>query len=191
MCSSDLGTNGFPMLGRSAPYRMAMPAPLVAGVKHGLISAGEARRGLDCIWSHFIRHGAMKKGIIMQGFHGTDSRLIDPYSGPASSLWSLRSLVMAFQYPAESAFWTARPLPLPVEQGDFDVYLPGPNWHVRGHRKGSEITIELPANKELCASGFARQNPLARMKCFLGVAPRPRNLGPKYDRHAYSSRHPF
>jgi len=186
-----IGPNGFPMLGRSAPYRMAMPAPLVAGVKHGMISAGEARRGLDCTWRHFICKGAIKKGMITEGYYGTDSRLIDPYSGPASSLWSLRSLIMAFYYRAESEFWTERPLPLPVEQGDFDVYLPGPRWHVRGSRETSEITIELPANRDISASNFTRQNPVARMKCFLGVAPRPRNLGPKYDRHAYSSRHPF
>lgn len=183
-----IGPRGFPMFGRSVLYRMAMPVPLVAGVRQGLISAGEARRGLDCIWSHFIRNGALKRGIISQGFYGTDSRLIDPYSGPASSLWSLRSLVVALHYPAQSEFWTADPLPLPVETGDFDVYLPGPRWHVRGIQASSEITIALPEKSEERATEFTRQGWYQNLRCFLGIASRPKNLGPKYDLPAYSSR---
>ncbi len=182
-----IGPEGFPVLGRSIPYRMAVPAPLVAGVEHELIEAGEARRALDCIWNHFITRRALRNGMVTQGFYKSDSRLIDPYSGPASSLWSLRSLVMAFYYPPEHDFWTAEPLPLPVERQDYAIYFDAPKWHVRGDKQTSEITLSLAANSQKSPAKFASRSVIYQLKCFLGVAPRPKNLGPKYDRHTYSS----
>jgi hypothetical protein len=105
-----IGPKGLPIIGRSVPYRLAAPAPLVAAVGKfpQLVTAGEGRRALDVVWQHFLARGALRNGIVTQGYYGPDPRVVDPYSGPASGFWSLRSLVMAFTYPSHHAFWQAK-----------------------------------------------------------------------------------
>lgn len=178
------GPRGFPVMGRSITYRMAAPAPLVAGAEWDWIEPGQARRALDCVWSHFISHGALASGIVSQGLTEADIRFLDPYSGPASSLWSLRSLIMAFYYPADHAFWKVQPSPLPVEQQDFDRMLEVPGWKVIG-RKGA-VGIEIPANRGKSPADFIAVSRYFAMKSMLGIAQRPKNIEPKYDREKYS-----
>src|SRR5207248_770688 len=81
---------------RSACYRMAAPVPLLLeqfDAVHG--QPGEARRALDATWEYFLQHNGAKDGNITQGYCGSDARVLDNYSGPASCLWGMRSLIAA------------------------------------------------------------------------------------------------
>ena len=143
-----IGPEGFPVLGRSIPYRIAAAAPLVLWhSRHAdIVTPGVARRALDVTWSYFIRRGAVRHGIVTQGYHGPDARLVDSYSGPASSLWSLRSLIAAYAFPPDAALWTSAPEPLPIERAGFEFTIDGPGWHVRGDHGTRAISIEVLAN---------------------------------------------
>lgn len=189
-----LGPSGFPILGRSIPYRLAAPVPLVAGLEAcpGVVSPGEARRALNVVWRHFLSRGAMHRGTITQGYYGPDPRVVDPYSGPASSLWSLRSLVMAFALPVDHPLWQAGEEPLPVEVADFDIRIAGPGWRVTGEHESGTIVVEVLANEldaEPQLEPFARIDVLRSLA--FGEPPRPKNLEAKYERRFYRSDFPF
>jgi hypothetical protein len=189
-----LGPNGFPILGRSIPYRLAAPAPLIAGLDQcpGVVSPGEARRALNVIWQHFLSRGALRRGTVTQGYYGPDPRVVDPYSGPASSLWSLRSLVMAYALPPDHLLWQAMEEPLPVEVEDFVIEIEGPRWRVTGDRASGAIVVEVLDNEH----GAAPQlEPFTRIQVLhslaFGEPPRPKNLNAKYGRRFYRSDTPF
>lgn len=182
---------GFPIMGRSACYRMAAPVPLVfAQESHPhVVSAGEARRAVDVTWQYFVRRGAVRDGSVTQGYFDSDPRLLEDYSGPASCLWSLRSLVAAFALPEDSAFWTATPAPLPVETGDFELTLPEPGWVIVGNRGTGSIVIR---------TAHANDPPLQRHKLVDRIVEqltrkprRPKNHEAKYCRSQYDSAAPF
>ena len=189
-----LGPEGFPILGRSVPYRIAAPGPLVQWqARHAdLVSSGVARRALDAVWSYFIRHGAVRRGMVTQGYHGPDARLVDRYSGPASSFWSLRSLVAAFSFPPAAPLWTASPEPLPVEVSDYDVLLDGAGWRVRGERATRRITIEVLRNAPGAAPALTPVRPLEYVRSIAHGRPfRPANDEAKYGRRFYRSHEPL
>lgn len=189
-----IGPCGVPILGRSVQYRLAVPAPLVAGVENhaDVVSAGEARRALDCVWRYFVGHGALRRGIITAGYHATDPRLVDPYAGPASSLWSLRSLVMAFYYPDHHPFWTSPAEPLPVEREDFDLTVEPIGWRVSGTRATGVVMIEILGNARGANPPLEPFGRLDVLRNFaLGKPPRPMNLDAKYGRRRYRSDFPF
>jgi hypothetical protein len=182
------------MLGRSIGYRMAVPAPLIIGhiTDPDVMAAGLARRSLDAVWSYFIRHGAVRGGNVTQGYHGPDPRILDMYSGPASCLWSLRSLVVAFCLPESSSFWQGHAGLLPVEERDYEIKINATGWIIRGRRNGSVIEIELPR------PGHEKEWPLreaGRLRRFLevvsGIPLRPGNHKAKYERRTYSSARPL
>lgn len=188
-----IGPAGFPVMGRSVCYRMAAPAPLVAGhVRHpGVVSAGEARRALDATWMHFVGGGAVREGMATQGYYGADPRVLDNYSGPASSLWSLRSLVAAFRLPDAAPFWSGPPAPLPVEVADYRITVPATGWTITGRRDDGSITLDIPQSEthpaRLEPYGFRR-----RLATLLAREPRrPENTHAKYGQRSYSSAHPF
>ena len=189
-----IGPEGFPVMGRSVHYRMAAPAPLVLGhVEHPeIVSAGEARRALDCTWRHFIRNGALELGRPTQGYYGEDVRILDNYAGPASPMWSLRSLVAAFALPSTAPFWQTDPEPLPVERGDFVVPIEGPGWIVHGEQATGVISLEIPANR---GAGAGALEPFTLRDRFLSVAydrpRRPANTAARYDLPRYRSDPPF
>jgi hypothetical protein len=188
-----IGPRGFPVLGRSVHYRMAAPAPLVAAATShpDTVSPAEARRALDVTWRYFVARGALRKGIITQGYHGPDARVLDPYAGPASSLWSLRSLVMAYHHPPGEAFWSGAPQPLPVERGDFELHIAGPQWKVTGEHATGAITIEVLGNPA-GAPALARFSRLDALLNFaLGEPKRPQSLQAKYGRRFYRSNPPY
>ncbi len=181
------------MLGRSACYRMAAPAPLVLAQawqeQRNLVSAAEARRGLDAVWQYFITHGAVCKGTVTQGYFESDPRLLEDYSGPASCLWSLRSLVAAFALPDSHAFWQADPAPLPVEQGDYRVPIAPTAWTVVGDRASSTVRIETGQPDEPALEGFS---PFDRLIGWFSRHPRrPKNIAAKYQRAHYDSASPY
>jgi hypothetical protein len=140
--------DGFPICGRSICYRMAAPAPLVAAATRGLngISPGMARKALDAVWQYFIKRQALRHGTITQGYWQQDLGLLDSYSGPGSSLWSTRSLTVAFYNAPELSFWNHPLVDLPVEQESFTVFIPEIQWEIRGIRSTREVQIVKPHN---------------------------------------------
>lgn len=186
-----IGPAGLPMLGRSACYRMAAPAPLVfAQATHpDLVSPGEARRALDTVWQHFIRRGAVARGNVTQGYHGPDPRLLEDYSGPASCLWSLRSLVAAFALPDEDAFWQSRPTPLPVERSDYRLHLHVPGWTLVGRQANHSIRIETGHPDAPALEPYTLSNRIAG--AFARLPHRPKNIPAKYHRAHYDSTAPY
>lgn len=189
-----MGPSGFPILGRSVCYRMAAPAPLVLGQETdpSIVSPGEARRALDAVWSHFISRGALRGGNVTQGYHGDDPRVLDNYSGPASGLWSARSLVAAFSFPEDSPFWRSAAGELPVERGSYRLDLAAPGWRVTGVRETGAIAIEVLRNPEKPDEPLEEYGPRKRLAGWLlGRASRPENRKAKYGRRFYRSDRPF
>jgi hypothetical protein len=189
-----LGPCGVPILGRSICYRMALPAPLIFGhsTHPDQVTAGEAKRSLDIIWRYFIRHGAVALGSVTQGYCGADPRILDNYSGPASCLWSLRSLVAAFYYPEDSTLWCASGEPLPVEKGDYSIIISASGWRVQGKKNGNVIEVEKinsvgASERPLKGYGTFRKS----MELILRRPLRPANRHVKYERRVYSSGRPF
>lgn len=133
--------NGFPFFGRSACYRLAAPASLIAAVDQNspAIQVEEAKRAFDTTLSYFISNGAMKFGAPTQGVFHDDERLVDNYSGPASSFWSLRALNIALFCGKRSGLWNADESPLPIESGDFDVDIAAINAKAIGVFQTQEV----------------------------------------------------
>ncbi len=128
---------GVPFFGRSACYRLAASAPLLAAVDQGsdAIAVGEARRAFHCNLRYFISNGAFVNGAPTQGLFDDDVRLVDNYSGPASSFWSLRALNIALFCGQRSGLWQAAEAPLEIEKGNFsfdiaaiEAKVIGPVW---------------------------------------------------------------
>ena len=85
---------------------MAAPSPLIFGQQTDPdeVPPAEARRALDATWSYFIQRDSLKGGNVTQGYCESDPRILDNYSGPASCLWALRSLILAYSMSSDSAF---------------------------------------------------------------------------------------
>ena len=189
-----IGPAGFPVLGRSACYRIAAPTPLVFGQETDpqVVSPAEARRALDAIWSYFVTRGALHGGNVTQGYFGTDARLLENYSGPASALWSTRSLIAAFSLPEGSSFWRSPAGALPVELASYEVELGPPGWKVTGDRESQTIQIEILANREAGDEPLEEPGALDRLVGTLfRTARRPGNRKAKYGRRFYRSDVPF
>jgi hypothetical protein len=188
------GPNGFPIMGRSVCYRIAAPAALVSAsfLDPELVTPGEARRALDLAWRYFIRNGAVARGNVTQGYFASDPRILDSYSGPASCLWSLRSLVVAFSLSEDSDFWRRPGAPLPVEKGDFVLEIPAIGWRVIGDSGKADVRIEPDAN---AGRPTPRLEPVATkdrvLNSLLARGRRPSNLAAKYESQVYSSARPF
>lgn len=189
-----IGRDGIPILGRSVCYRLAAPAPLVFGhiADSTAVSAPEARRALDIIWSHFIRSGALRDGSVTQGYCGTDPRVLDRYSGPASCLWSLRSLVPAFRLPPDSPFWADAAGQMPIDEGDYAVSLETVGWTVTGDRESGSVRLTKADSLPSAETELQDYTLLRRLATFaLGRPYRPYNGEAKYSRGTYSSAAPF
>lgn len=186
-----IGPEGFPIMGRSACYRMGVSAPLIQAqdLHSDLVPPGMARRALDTIWSYFIRNGALQNGNVTQGYFESDPRLLENYSGPASCLWSLRSLIPAFALPDNHPFWQAAHEPLFVERGDFQLTLSTPGWSVNGNQATCNITLHTGRKDNPV---LAQQGWLARLGELFTCRPRrPYNIPAKYHRSCYESAAPY
>jgi hypothetical protein len=189
-----IGPQGLPILGRSICYRMATPAPLVFGQQTDPdeISSSEARRALDATWAYFIQRGALVNGNVSQGYCGPDARILDNYSGPASCLWSLRSLIVAYSLPRNSPFWRASGGLLPVERQSYSVHIPSTGWTITGDQATATIVIHKAAPRVAEAASLTDYDALHRMATALLWRPfRPENNDAKYGRGSYSSSDPF
>lgn len=188
------GPAGFPIRGRSICYRMAVPAPLVAGqsAHPELIPPDEARRALDDTWRYFIARTGVSRGTVTQGYCGPDARVLDNYSGPASCLWSLRSLVIAFSQAPEAPFWRGKAGQSPVDTADVDVSIPAVRWRIVG-RKGSGFVSILNADSLASERTALRSAGLVRRtrELILQRPSRPNNTAAKYYRGWYRGDQPF
>jgi hypothetical protein len=189
-----MGPSGVPIRGRSICYRMAAPAPLVFDYASSSSStkAGEARRALDLTWTYFIRRGAVRAGTITQGYCGADKRLLDNYSGPASCLWSLRSLIPAFAIPAGDAFWQGARGSLPIDRGNYRARIASIGWTIVGDAAAG--TTALTADDSLPDSLTDVQSAPSwlQLKSLVTGRPyRPLNTEAKYQRGTYQSEPPF
>jgi hypothetical protein len=189
-----LGPHGLPVMGRSVCYRMAVPAPLIfASTLHPeSLPPAIARRALDVTWDFFLEHGALRDGRVTQGYCGDDAAMLDNYSGPASCLWSLRSLVVALDLAADSEFWTQDAAPLPVEQGDFERRIAGGRWLARGDASTGDVTLVNPQPLPEAQTGIEPFGLVDRaISAVRGGPRRPHNEGAKYGKATYGSRRPF
>jgi len=189
-----IGPAGFPILGRSVCYRMAAPAPLVFGQQTdpATVSPGEARRALDAIWTYFIQRGALHGGNVTQGYCAADPRILDNYSGPASALWSTRSLVAAFSFPEASAFWQTAAGELPVEKGSSRIDVEPIGWRITGSRESHAIAVEILRNQDAPDAPLAGYGLHRRVAGALLRRPfRPGNRKAMYGRRRYASDEPF
>jgi hypothetical protein len=189
-----LGPNGMPVFGRSVCYRMAVAAPLVfASTLHPeAVKPAQARRALDLTWDFFLEHGAMREGRVTQGYCGDDAAILDNYSGPASCLWSIRSLIAALDLGPEATFWTQPAEPLPVERGDFTRSIAKGTWQVRGDRRTGDVTIVNPTPLPDTQTKLEPYDFLQRaLGAVRGSPRRPHNEAAKYERAEYGSVQPF
>jgi hypothetical protein len=193
LTSHLIAPNGIPILGRSICYRTAIPVPVIADtfIDGAAASQGRGRRALDAVWRYFVANGSLRNGALTQGYFGNDPRFIDLYTGPGSSHWGLRSLVLALMHPRGADFWTVPDAALPVEAGDYRLDLPKLGWIVSGHRETGEITIAIPRNQQ---TAIAPEPWTMRMRWAERIARqpvRPRNMAIKYETAEYSSLRPF
>lgn len=188
-----LSPRGFPILGRSVCYRMAASVPLIAGHLRNpaWVEAGVAKRAFDSLWQHFISVGAVAAGNVTQGYHQQDLRFLDNYSGPASCLWSLRSLILAFTCPADAPFWTVPMGRLPVELGDYRITIPSLGWVVTGTQETQEIIIHT-GSSDKTGRRISNYTAARKLAAFVLRRPgRPWNHSVKYDLPRYQSLEPF
>ncbi|MCM5571731.1 DUF2264 domain-containing protein [Burkholderiaceae bacterium FT117] len=188
------GPQGQPLMGRSVCYRMAAPAPLLTSLAlaPGAISRGQAMRALDLTWSVFISRGALADGNVTQGFCGPDLSTLAQYSGPASCLWSLRSLVVAFALDRELGLFAAEREPLPVERGDFRLTNDAIGWTVSGTRETGRIELVIEGNAAGDGPALVPYGLRHRLKEWLLHAPRrPDNGAALYGRRSYSTDRPL
>jgi hypothetical protein len=190
-----IGPRGHPPIGRSTCYRMALPAPLLGSlhVAPGAISAGQALRALDLTWGWFVEHGALSAGAITAGLCRADAALQPQYSGPASCLWSTRSLVIALDLDHRTGLLDGVREPLPVESQPFLLRHPVTGWVVRGEPASGRIALYphdlgpdgAPSDDE---PALREPTPLARLQEWLLQRPkRPDNLPALYRRTRYST----
>lgn len=188
-----VGPAGFPIMGRSICYRLSVSAPLILGssLYPDVIAPGLARRSMDALWAHFLKHNVLRLGVLTQGFYGADLRFLDSYSGPASSLWSLLSLAAAFAQPKHGLFWTGSPGLLPVEEASYDIDLPEVGWRVTGDNTTAKITLrQLHVNQDQAAAAND-VSLFANLRMLAGNDIRPVNEHAKYGMKEYSSDRPI
>lgn len=188
------GPTGHPMMGRSVCYRMAAPVPLLTALSlaPNAVSKGEAMRALDLTWSLFLQRGAVADGSVTQGWCGADPATLARYSGPASCLWALRSLVVAYALDRELGLFDAPREPLPVERDDFKIALPVPGWTIAGTRATGVVTLTIDANPEGDGPPLRPYGVRSRAMEWLTHAPkRPDNHAALYGRRTYSSDRPL
>ena len=155
------------------------------------MTPAQARRALDLTWDFFLEHGALREGRITQGYCGDDAAILDNYSGSASCLWSLRSLIAALDLAPEAPFWTQGAEPLPVERPT----SAGPSpWAMAGPRRLAhpDVTIVNPAPLPETQTQLEPYGLVQRvLSAVRGTPRRPHNEAAKYDRATYGSVQPF
>ncbi|MCQ4206352.1 DUF2264 domain-containing protein [Streptomyces longispororuber] len=132
------GGDGAPVhQGRSLTYRFAATAPVWMGALADCtpLDPGLTRRLASGAARHFVERGVPdERGLLPLGWYDTFLPATQPYSGPASPYWASKGF-LGLLLPADHPVWTARELPLPVEESDQAgqyTALPAPGWLLHG-----------------------------------------------------------
>ncbi|MGR6645987.1 DUF2264 domain-containing protein [Avibacterium paragallinarum] len=130
---------GFAFFGRSLPYRFAAPSALISTMIQQGKTDGRGKRIFSTLTQFFIQHSAIQQGNVTQGLFQADRRLVDPYSGAASGLWSLRPLILLLYGSQQIDFWQTEEQPLAIEQQDYGISIPAINLRIIGTQATQEI----------------------------------------------------
>jgi len=171
--------HGLPLFGRSLCYRFAACTPLLSCALRDpqTVPPGVALSAYLTNWQHFVREGGLRAGRPTQGVFGEDIRWLDPYSGPASSLWGTRSLVM-FLYAAGTLDWRRVAVQsLPAQLFDAETAVPALGAVVRTNARAGESVVEFARMTLSDKLPAVRQRNLHERlrECVYGVAARPAN----------------
>ncbi len=170
------GSNGsYPAWGRSIVYRFAAVAGFQTTHRLGLgvAAPGLLRRAASGNLSYFYSRGMFDPldDHLVQGYHGDFPPANEPYISPGSVYWCAHGL-FALSFDAADPFWTDPELPLPVEQGDFELVLPAPGFLVSGRQAtGQVLLLSARSGQEHDSPGY--------------------NYTTKYGKLAYSTHFPF
>jgi hypothetical protein len=139
------GANGVcPAWGRSLVYRFAAVSGFLLGHQLGIAPAspGTLRRLASGSLRYFTEHGMFDPAehYLRQGYHGHCPAAGEPYISPGSPYWASHGLY-ALAYDADDAFWAEPEAPLPVEQADYELVLPGPGFVVAGSRASGQVLL--------------------------------------------------
>ncbi len=170
------GANGsYPAWGRSIVYRFAAVAAFQTTHAAGLAPAapGLLRRAASGCLRYFVERGMFDEqdDHLVQGYHGDFPPANEPYISPGSVYWCAHGL-FALSFDAADPFWTAPEVPLPVEQGDFELVLPAPGFLLSGcQATGQVLLLSARSGQEHESPGY--------------------NYSTKYGKLAYSTHFPF
>ncbi|MFJ4883210.1 DUF2264 domain-containing protein [Streptomyces sp. NPDC088731] len=138
------GSDGAPVhQGRSLTYRFAALAPVWMGALADCtpLAPGLTRRLASGTMRHFAERGVPdERGLLTLGWYDTFLPSTQPYSGPASPYWASKGF-LGLLLPADHAVWTARELPLPIEESDQYTALPAPGWLLHGTRDDGIVRL--------------------------------------------------
>ncbi|MEV6145774.1 DUF2264 domain-containing protein [Streptomyces sp. NPDC051992] len=138
------GSDGAPVhQGRSLTYRFAALAPVWMGALADCtpLAPGLTRRLASGTMRHFAERGVPdERGLLTLGWYDTFLPSTQPYSGPASPYWASKGF-LGLLLPADHAVWTARELPLPIEESDRYTALPAPGWLLHGTRDDGIVRL--------------------------------------------------
>lgn len=140
--------NGAPLHhGRSLTYRFAVLAPVWAAALAGStpLAAGETRRLASGTLRYFLERGALRSGVLTQGWHGEYLPAVKGYSGPASPYWASKGF-LGLILPADHPVWTAVEEPLAVEQADFRYPVPAAGFLLSGTRADGIVRASTSAS---------------------------------------------
>ncbi|MEA3381945.1 MAG: DUF2264 domain-containing protein [Pseudomonadota bacterium] len=182
--------NGFPMFGRSHCYRTAATSPLIASIllNNHSVEAGTAKRIFDQLWKFIIANGGIANGVPTQGYLKQDLRFLDEYSGPGSSLWGLRSLILLLQGETYKEFSQTIDNSLSVEVSDFRENIESIGLIVTGNKEQGTVEVEW-SDREFISVFIERYRFWDKLKEFLSQRPqRPKNDIFKNKLKTYSSK---
>lgn len=182
---------GLPLFGRSLCYRFAACAPLLACALKApeTVPPGVALSAYLSNWQVFVREGALRAGRPTQGVFGEDIRWLDPYSGPASSLWGTRSIVL-FYYASRRIDWgQIQPEMLPAERGTRSIRVEGLGATIEAQPDPGRTFVEFdpPPGPSLSAVDTLSTGRNLLREVFTGVASRPANNLLKMGQTRFSS----
>ncbi|MCX5104423.1 DUF2264 domain-containing protein [Streptomyces sp. NBC_00053] len=138
------GSDGAPVhQGRSLTYRFAALAPVWMGALADCtpLAPGLTRRLASGTMRHFAERGVPdERGLLTLGWYDTFLPSTQPYSGPASPYWASKGF-LGLLLPADHEVWTARELPLPIEESDQYTALPATGWLLHGTRDDGIVRL--------------------------------------------------
>lgn len=138
------GSDGAPVhQGRSLTYRFAALAPVWMGALADCtpLAPGLTRRLASGTMRHFAERGVPdERGLLTLGWYDMFLPSTQPYSGPASPYWASKGF-LGLLLPADHPVWTARELPLPVEESDQYTALAAPGWLLHGTRDDGIVRL--------------------------------------------------